>query len=208
MRTAIALTLALAVATPATAGLSFQVNPFGVPAVGTGIGIYAETSGTEAVFAQQWIASGNIVNNDAPVAGAGGLLSPQNPPPMVQRQNDALIANVTDPGISTQWEADDSYWGDFFTTHVLGAGYNGTGGANPGGAAATTMELVGGTTFGVNPAPSELVLYAVIDSTIIVTGELAIGASTLESYDFYLTPNGSAFGLFGGRSCSRRDPMS
>ena len=161
--------------------LSTEVNPFGVPAVGTGIAIYVDTDGTQAVTAQQWKVQGHIVNNDAP--GSIGVLSLQNPPPIVQSQRDTTFANLLDSGISTQWQADDSYWGDYFTAALLGAGYNNSGTANPNGAALTTMELQGGTSFGSNPATHELLLYVVTTSPFVLSGELAIGSSQLEVLD-------------------------
>ena len=157
MRTTTICVLA-GLATPAFADhitppfLSTQVNPFGVPAVGTGIAIYVDTDGTQVVTAQQWKVEGHIVNHDAP--GAAGVLGPTNPPPILQRQQETVFANLLDP-LGAPWDANDSYWGNYFTAVLLGGGYNGSGIANPNGSAFTTMELVGGTTFGSTPAPSE-----------------------------------------------------
>ena len=180
VRFGIALSCCLLAATPVVANhitppfLSTVVNPFGVPAVGTGIAVFAETSGLEAVTAQNWLVTGNIVNNDAP--GSAGFLTD---PPRLQRQNETGFADFFDP-FNTPWGTNDSYWGSFFTTALLGAGFNGSGTANPVGAAISTMELVGGTNFGSNPAASELLLYVVITAPVTIQGELAIGAGTLE----------------------------
>lgn len=168
--------------TSAHAGLSTAINPFGVPDVGTGIAIYAETSGTEAVTAQAWKITGHIVNHDAPLTGAGGFLTPGEGN-RVQRQSETALASFFDAADSgAPYDVNDSYWGNHFTNALLGTGYNGSGEANPDGSAETTMELQGGTSFGVNPAPSELLLYIVITEPVFLEGELAIGAGTIESF--------------------------
>ena len=173
--------LIFAVAASATAGLSFQVNPFGVPAVGTGIGIYAETSGTEAVTAQQWDVTGNLINVDAPNSAVF-----LNDPPRVQRRQEALLVDALnlDPS-GVPFLVNDSYWGDFFTQVTFGTGITG------GHAIGNSMALDGGTTFGINPAPSELVLYTVFEGpSVNLSGELAFGAGALEVYDGTLLADG------------------
>ena len=188
MRTVFAMMLVVAVAAPATAAISTQVNPFGVPAVGTGIAIFADTSGLEAVTAQNWLVSGNIVNTDTVLAA--GVMGPTNPPPRLQRQQETIFADLLD-AFNAPWATNDSYWGNFFTAALLGAGYNNSGPANPGGAGITQMELVGGTTFGSNPAASELLVYLVITAPVQFSGELAIGAGTLEPHAGTLNLDGS-----------------
>jgi hypothetical protein len=185
----LALLLFVGAATSASgATISTQVNPFGVPAVGTGIALFADTDGTQAVTALNWLFTGNIVNNDAP--GSVGFLNASNPPPILQSQSETVFADFFDP-FNAPWGTNDSYWGNFFTAALLGAGFNGSGTANPGGVGITTMELVGGTTFGFNPSASELLVYLVITAPIPFSGELAVGAGTLDQFSGILNLDGS-----------------
>lgn len=206
MRNVFAVMLVLLVVAPATAAISTQINPFGAPAVGTGIAIFAETSGSDNVTAQAWLLSGAIVNHDAPLT-AGFLGDPNK----VQRQQETAFANVFDaanPG--APYDVNDSYWGNFFTTALLGGGYNGSGVANPTGTnpPGSSMELIGGTNFGAFPAASELLLYVVITDPVSISGELAIGASTIETFggpgfvldldgEIKLIPEPTSFALAG-----------
>lgn len=153
--------------------LSTQVNPFGAPEIGTGIGIYAETSGTEPVTAQRWRVEGAIVNLDGP----GTLAEILHDAPRVQHRGEALMADH-ESDEDALFSVNDSYWGSFFGDYPLGLGFDGSGGANPTGTdvANPTMTLQGGTTFGSLPASSELLLYLVItEPVVIVEGELAVG---------------------------------
>ena len=196
MRLVFSVALIVATTTAASADilplLSTTVNEFGVPAVGTGIAVYVDTDGTQPVTAQNWLATGNIVNIDT--VAAAGVMGATNPPPRLQRLSETTFANLLDGGISGQWEADDSYWGNHFTAALLGAGYNNSGAANPTGAGISNMELQGGTTFGLNPSTHELLLYLVITNPVPIDGELAIGSDTLEG--FPPTPGGGPWGIF------------
>lgn len=167
--------------------LSTQVNPFGVPANGTGVAVYVDTDGSQPVTAQQWTINGNLINIDAPATGAGNFLTPGQGN-RVQKASETALANVFDGGISMQFEADDSYWGNFFTSATLGGGLQ--GGDASDGSGPSSMGLEGGTTFGSNPGTSELLLYVVITAPVEVDGELAIGSSTIEGFDGQMAPWG------------------
>lgn len=182
----VACALVLLTAASGFAAITTAVNPFGVPSIGTGVAIYASTSGTEFVTAQNWSIQGNIVNHDAP--GTAGFLAD---PPKVQRSSETALANVFDSGSpGNPFETNDSYWGSHFTANLLGAGFNGSGGSNPDGSSVTTMELQGGTTFGTEPQAVELLVYLVITNPVTFSGELAIGTSTLESFGGILQLDG------------------
>lgn len=182
--------LPMMVVATAHASISTQLNPFGVPDVGTGIAVYADTSGNEAVTAQAWKFEGHIVNHDAPNTGMAGLLS-SGLGNRVMRQSQTGLANVldsTNPG--APYNVNDSYWGNFFTSALLSFGFNNSGEANPDGSNVITMELVGGTSFGATPDPSELLIYLVITEPVLFEGELAIGRETIESFVGCIHPDG------------------
>lgn len=187
MRSAVAFVLVVGICGAGHAGtvppgvsISTVVNPFGVPALGTGIGIYVVSDGNTEIAAENWKVEGRIVNHDAGPATSVFLIDP----PKVQSQRGVGLADLFEPAENNPavpFEVNDSYWGAYFVQSISPSTFNGSGSSNPAGLPGGLMELLDGKDLDTAADASELLLYVVITDVVTIEGTLVFEGGATES---------------------------
>lgn len=181
-----------------SATIALAINPFGIPATGTGVLIQVDIGNPDPTILMQelLIESSGLVNIDAPNAATTGLLS-DAPSARIQRGSDATLGNIFDAGATADFVIDDSYWANDMTGVILGEGIVG------GDQSSTIMELRGcGHGDGIIPVDQFDMIYTVLtDDELHLVGELSWGAvGPILEFDIHWTgipvtvPEPAAFG--------------